>query len=98
LAAFAATGATLALHLAVQRLDVLAPELAEHYGWDCPVAVVQRASQPGEVVLRGTLADICDQVREAGIATAAMIFVGRVLEAHGFPDSHLYSASRHRSG
>src|SRR4051812_16549013 len=47
LAAFAATGATLALHLAVQRIDVLAPELAEHYGADCPVAVVQRASQPG---------------------------------------------------
>jgi precorrin-4/cobalt-precorrin-4 C11-methyltransferase len=97
LAAFAATGATLALHLAVQRLDVLAPELAEHYGWDCPVAVVQRASQPDEVVLRGTLTDIAEQVREAGITTAAMIFVGRVLEAHGFPDSHLYSAWRHRS-
>jgi precorrin-4/cobalt-precorrin-4 C11-methyltransferase len=97
LAAFAATGATLALHLAVQRIDVLADELAAHYGADCPVAVVQRASQPDEVVLRGTLADIAARVREAGITTAAVIFVGRVLEAHGFPDSHLYSSSRHRS-
>ena len=97
LAMFAATGATLALHLAVQRIEVLAEELREHYGADCPVAVVQRASQPDEVVLRGTLADIAARVREAGITTAAVIFVGRVLEAHGFPDSHLYSSSRHRS-
>ena len=42
------------------------------------------------------MADIAAQVREAGITTAAVIFVGRVLEAHGFPDSHLYSSARHR--
>jgi precorrin-4/cobalt-precorrin-4 C11-methyltransferase len=97
LAAFAATGATLALHLAVQRIEVLVPELAEHYGWDCPAAVVQRASQADELVLRGTLADIAEQVRAAGVTTAAMIFVGRVLAAESFPESHLYSSSRHRS-
>ena len=47
LAAYAATGATLVLHLAVQRIAELAPQLAEHYGDDGPVAVVARASRDG---------------------------------------------------
>ncbi|GAB3684793.1 precorrin-4 C(11)-methyltransferase [Angustibacter aerolatus] len=96
LAVYAATGATIALHLAVQRLDVLAPELAEHLGADCPVAVVHRASQPQELVLRGTLATIAGQVREAGVRAAAVVLVGRALEPADFPDSHLYSVARQR--
>src|ERR671933_390450 len=67
LAAYAATRATLVLHLAVQRLDELVPELAAHYGADCPVAVVARASHDDELVLRGTLADIAGQVSAAGV-------------------------------
>ncbi|MBU6449526.1 MAG: precorrin-4 C(11)-methyltransferase, partial [Rhodospirillales bacterium] len=55
LAAFAATGATLALHLSIHRLAELVAELTPFYGTDCPVAVVWRASWPDERVLRGTL-------------------------------------------
>src|SRR5580704_6154796 len=58
LAGFAASRATLAIHLAVQRIEAIAAELAPFYGADCPVAVVVRASWPDEQVLRGTLADI----------------------------------------
>ena len=96
LAAYAATGATLVLHLAVQRLDELAPELAAHYGEDCPAAVVAYASRDDEVVLRGTLAGIAAQVADAGIRRTAIVVVGRALAAEEFPDSHLYSAHRSR--
>ena len=47
LANFAATGATLVVHLAITRTRELMDELAGHYGADCPVVVVHRASQPG---------------------------------------------------
>ncbi|MCP2163364.1 precorrin-4 C(11)-methyltransferase [Goodfellowiella coeruleoviolacea] len=96
LATFGASGATLALHLAVNRIEAVVADLLPHYGPDCPVAVVARASQPEQRILRGTLADIAEQVRAAGITRAAMIFVGRVLAADAFPDSYLYSPGRER--
>ena len=86
----AATGATLVLHLAIRRTRELAERLAARYGPDCPVAVVSRATQPDELVLRGTLADIGDQVEKAGLRLAAVIIVGPALAAEGFVDSHLY--------
>ena len=96
LSAFAATGATLVLHLAIRHTRRLADELAEHYGADCPVVVGSQVSQPEELVLRGTLADIADQVEEHGLRQAAVILVGRALAAEGFVESHLYSCTRDR--
>jgi len=96
LAAYAATGATLVLHLAVQRLGELVPELVPHYGADCPAAVVARASRDDELVLRGTLADIAGQAADAGVRRTAVVIVGPVLAAEQFPDSHLYSTTRAR--
>jgi len=97
LAAFAATGATLVLHLAVTRTRELADELAEHYGPECPAAVVFRASQPDEMVLRGTLADLADQVEAAGLRQAAVILVGPALARTGTVESYLYASDRDRS-
>jgi precorrin-4/cobalt-precorrin-4 C11-methyltransferase len=91
-----ASGATLVLHLAVQRIAELVPELVPNYGADCPVAVVARASRDDELILRGTLADIAGQVAEAGVKRTAVVIVGRVLTAGEFPDSHLYSTTRCR--
>lgn len=96
LAAFAATRATLVLHLAITKTRSLAAELADEYGADCPVAVVHRASQPDELVLRGTLADIADQVEDAGLKQAAVILVGRALARDG-GESWLYQADRPRN-
>lgn len=96
LAAYAATGATLVLHLAVQRLSELVPELVPHYGDDCPVAVVAYASRDDELVLRGTLGGIAAQVEAAGVKRTAVVVIGRVLTADQFPDSHLYSTARPR--
>ncbi|HEX8092884.1 precorrin-4 C(11)-methyltransferase [Jatrophihabitans sp.] len=94
----ATSAATLVLHLAVQRIDAVVAELIPGYGADCPVAVVAYASRPDQQILRGTLADIGEQVRGAGIRRTAVIVVGRVLAAAGFPDSYLYSAARDRVG
>ena len=90
LANFAATGATLVVHLAITRTAELMTELAAHYGADCPVVVVHRASQPEELVMRGTVADIAEQVELAGLRQAAVILVGRALDPHAAGESFLY--------
>lgn len=90
LAAFAATRATLVLHLAIRRTRELCASLAGAYGPDCPVVVVANASQPSQVVLRGTLADMPDQVEAVGLRQAAVIMVGEALRAENFVESHLY--------
>lgn len=97
LAAFGATGATLVLHLAVQAIAEVVGELAPHCGTDCPVAVVAYAGRDDEVVLRGTLATIADQVQDAGVRRTAVVVVGKVLTAEHFPGSHLYSPGRPRT-
>jgi precorrin-4/cobalt-precorrin-4 C11-methyltransferase len=98
LSEFARTGATLVLHLAITRIRELADELISHHGADGPVVVVAHASQPSEVVLRGTLADIADKVESAGLRQAAVILVGPALaeDVRG-AESHLYAPTRDRS-
>ncbi len=90
LAAFARTGATLAIHLSVRNLRHLEEELTPTYGADCPVAVVYRASWPDQQIIRGTLADIRPKVRAAKITRTALVLVGPVLGRTEFNDSRLY--------
>jgi precorrin-4/cobalt-precorrin-4 C11-methyltransferase len=97
LASLARSRSTMVLHLAVQHIERVVSELAPAYGLDCPCAVVARASRPDEVVLRGTLGTIAALVLDAGVKRTAVILVGRVLGAEGFPDSHLYSTDRCRT-
>jgi precorrin-4/cobalt-precorrin-4 C11-methyltransferase len=82
---------TLAIHLGVRHIERIVADLVPHYGEDCPVAVVFRASWPDEERVKGTLADIAQKVRAAGMERTAMIIVGRVLDAKGFADSTLYA-------
>ena len=96
LAAFAATGATLALHLSIHALPRIVEELTPFCGADCPVALVCRASWPDEAIVRGTLATIVADAARAPMERTALIFVGRVLEATDFRDSALYSADYRR--
>jgi len=96
LAALAAHGATLVVHLGAQAIGEIAAALRPHYGADCPAAVVARASWSDEVVLRGTLETIAALTAEAGIRRTATILAGPALGARGFRDSHLYSAARDR--
>ena len=96
LAAFAATGATLAIHLAIQALDKVVEALTPIYGGDCPAAVVADASRRGERTVRGTLADIAAKVAAEPIERTALILVGRALGAEDFRDSALYDADYRR--
>jgi precorrin-4/cobalt-precorrin-4 C11-methyltransferase len=91
LAVFASTGATLAIHLSIHALDRLVADLTPHYGADCPVAIVYRASWPDQRILRGTLADIAAQAQATSIERSALIFVGRALAATNFVESALYN-------
>jgi precorrin-4/cobalt-precorrin-4 C11-methyltransferase len=93
---FAASGATLAVHLSVHVLESVVERLVPHYGAHCPVAVVYRASWPDERVIRGTLDDIVASVREHPIDSTATILVGPVLGAREFRESALYSADYQR--
>lgn len=96
LAAFAATGATLAIHLSVHALDRVVAELTPSYGPDCPVAIVAWASWPQERIVRGTLGAISAAFAADPIERTAIILVGRALDAHDFRDSALYDADYRR--
>ena len=95
LANFAATGATLAIHLSIHNLAQVVADLTPPYGADCPVAVVYRASWPDQKILRGTLADIATQM-SAEIERTALILVGPALAGEGFDESCLYSTDYDR--
>ncbi|SDU36240.1 precorrin-4 C(11)-methyltransferase [Geopseudomonas guangdongensis] len=84
--------ATMAIHLGVRQLPQIVAELLPHYGADCPVAVVHRASWPDQDWVQGTLADIVARVATKDFRRTALILVGRVLTAEDFADSSLYSA------
>lgn len=94
LANFAATGAVLAIHLSVHVLPRVIAELTPHYGGDCPVAVVWRASWPDERVLRATLGTLDPAVGEG--ERTALILVGRSLGAEDFGESRLYAGDYDR--
>ena len=92
---FARTGATLAIHLGIRALREIERQLIPHYGADCPCVVIYRASWPDQMIIRGTLSDVREQVRAAKITRTALIMVGPALsDNHGFPDSALYDAAR----
>ncbi len=94
--AYAATGATLAIHLSIHVLDKVVAELTPFYGADCPAAVVYRASWPDERVIRATLGTIAAEVATSPIERTALILVGKVLGARSFRDSALYDAAYQR--
>ena len=86
------SGATLVLHLSIANLARVVRDLTPLYGADCPVAVAWRVSWPDQILLRGTLATIRGQVKDAGLTRTALIVVGRAVAAESFSDSKLYSA------
>lgn len=92
---FAATGATLAIHLSVQNLERVVADLSPAYGADCPVAVVYRATWPDQQIIRGTLSDITTRLG-AEVTRTALILVGPALAGEGFDESCLYAVDYDR--
>ena len=95
LPAFAATGATLAIHLSVHVLEKVVEDLLPHYGPDCPVAVVWRATWPDERIVRATLSTLRTAIG-AEMERTALILVGPALAAEGFEESRLYAGDYDR--
>ena len=96
LATFAASGATLAIHLAIHAIDKIVEELSPLYGNDCPIAVVMRASWPDERIVRGRLDDIRAQLAQEPMERTALVLVGRALNTADFTESALYSVDYQR--
>ncbi|WP_033922784.1 precorrin-4 C(11)-methyltransferase [Sphingomonas sp. 37zxx] len=95
LPAFAATGATLAIHLSIHALDRVVADLTPAYGADCPVAIVWRASWPDQRIIRATLATIVEAAA-GGPDRTALILVGRVLNSEDFGETSLYATGYDR--
>lgn len=92
---FARTGATLAIHLGVRALREIERQLIPAYGADCPTVVAYRVGWPDQLLIRGTLSDVRQKVRDAKITRTALIMVGPALgDEHGFPNSALYDAAK----
>jgi precorrin-4/cobalt-precorrin-4 C11-methyltransferase len=96
LSLFAQSGATLAVHLSIHVLDKVVEELVPHYGADCPVAIVYRASWPDERIIAGTLETIAAVMQGETMERTALILVGPALAASEFRESALYNADYQR--
>ena len=89
------TGAVLAIHLSIHLLDKVIAELTPHYGADCPVAIVWRASWPDQRIVRATLATL-DAAVGTEMERTALILVGKTLGAADFDESRLYAVDYDR--
>ena len=60
---------------------------------DTPAVVVYHASWPDQTIISGTVADIAQKARDAGITRSALLIVGRAVRGteSGYTRSHLYS-------
>ena len=96
LSAFAATGATLVIHLAIHTIEAIARELMPFYGGDCPVVVVERASWPDQRIVCGVLRDIGARLSAQPIERTAVILIGPALAAEEFRESALYDPDYRR--
>jgi len=87
--------ATMVIFLGVQHIGSVVAELEKGgYARDTPVAVVYKATWPGqEKIVKGVIGDIVRKVGAAGITETALIFVGKVLAPESYDFSKLYDAS-----
>jgi precorrin-4/cobalt-precorrin-4 C11-methyltransferase len=85
-------GATMCLFLSITLMKDVVDALVPSYGADCPACVVHKASCPDQKIVWGTLADIREKVRQAGIKSQSMILIGRVLTSVDFAESRLYAS------
>lgn len=68
--------ASMLIFLSVGMIDEVVSELLHGYPEDTPVAVVEKVTWPEERIIRGTLKDITEKVKDAGIEKTAVIAVG----------------------
>lgn len=90
LESLAAHQCSMAIFLSVQEMDRVVEKLKRGYQRDdVPVAVVYKASWPDQKIIIGTLNDIADKVKEAGIKRFSQVLVGEFIVGD-FERSRLY--------
>ncbi len=83
LATLASHQATMVIYLSVQRIESVVGELGRHYPPGTPVVVAYRVGWPDQAFIHGSLENIADKVRLAGINRQALIMVGEVFGVKG---------------
>ncbi len=84
---------TMVIFLSVGMIEKVRDELLEGYPAETPVIVIEKVSWPDERTIRGTLKDIAEKIKAAGIKKTALIYVGEALRASEAPlkkESRLY--------
>ena len=73
---------TMCIFLGIGMIDKVVDEFLEGYEETTPVAVVKKATWPDQQIIRGTLADIAQKVKDANITKTAMedLHARRLLE------------------
>ncbi len=91
IAELSAYPATMAFFLGSEHFTDITAKLA--CPADTPAAVIFHASWPDQQVITGTVADIAQKAKEAGISRSALLIVGRAVRGidSGYQRSHLYS-------
>ncbi|MBI5098397.1 MAG: precorrin-4 C(11)-methyltransferase [Nitrospirae bacterium] len=74
-------GTSMVIFLSVGLIEKVRDELLEGYTEDTPVVVVEKVSWPEEKIVRGTLKDIVELVKNATIQKTALIYIGEALRA-----------------
>ncbi|MCT4616534.1 MAG: precorrin-4 C(11)-methyltransferase [Marinifilaceae bacterium] len=82
---------SMCIFLTVGMIDKLVERLLVHYAPETPMAVIQRASWPDQKIVRGSISDIVNKVKEENITKTAMIMVGDFL-GEEFNNSLLYAS------
>lgn len=93
LSVLAAATPTLCIFLSIDKIEDIVKILLPHYGNDCPVAVVYKATWPDQKIVCTTLSDITEKVRQEAIKKSALIIVGWMLRKNS-ERSVLYSQGR----
>lgn len=85
----ASIGASMAIFLSISMIDKVVGKLRKGYGRNVPIAIVERATWEDERVIYGTLDDIAEKVKDAGITKCAQILVGDFIDCE-YEKSKLY--------
>mgnify|MGYP001770642520 CR=1 FL=1 len=92
------TGAVAVVYTGVHVIDKVVRELSEGgLPPDTPVAVVYKATWPDQKVVRGTLGDIAQKVKDERIVRDAVIIVGESAGPREVPRSSVYDPSHAHS-
>lgn len=76
----ASIGASMAIFLSISMIDKVVAKLRRGYGRNVNIAVIERATWEDERAIIGTLDDIAEKVKEAGITKCAQILVGDFID------------------